>query len=75
MHPISRMVVPRLGAALLLSAVLAPCASSQTVPRSTHTHAAGAARLGKVEFKADCNAAPPRPRQPLDSCAAHDGIN
>jgi hypothetical protein len=57
MLPLNSILVPRFGAALLLSAVLAPCASSQTAPHSAHSHAAGVERLGKVEFKVDCNAA------------------
>jgi hypothetical protein len=43
----------RLGATLLFSAVLAPCALGQT----GHNHAGATERLGTVEFKVDCNAA------------------
>jgi Tetratricopeptide repeat len=57
MLPISRMFVPRLGATLLFSAVLAPWGWSQTAPHSGHGHVAGAERLGRVEFKVECNAA------------------
>ncbi len=60
MLPVSRMLMPRLGAALLFSAMFAPCALSQTAQsgsHSAHSHAVAAERLGKVEFKVDCNAA------------------
>jgi hypothetical protein len=60
MLPVSRMLMPRLGAALLFSALFAPCALSQTAQsgsHSAHSHAVAAERLGKVEFKIDCNAA------------------
>jgi hypothetical protein len=60
MLPVSRMFMPRFGATLLFSAVLAPYALSQTAPagsHSAHSHAVTAERLGKVEFKVDCNAA------------------
>ena len=54
------MLIPRLGAALLFSAGLAPAALSQTAPSGSdpaHSHGVAAERLGKVEFKIDCNAA------------------
>jgi hypothetical protein len=47
------MFTLRLGAALLFSAVLVPCALGQTA----QSHAGATERLGKVEFKIDCNAA------------------
>jgi hypothetical protein len=52
--------MPWLGAALLFSAGLAPSALSQTAPSGSdpaHSHGVAAERLGKVEFKVDCNAA------------------
>jgi hypothetical protein len=54
MLPVSRMVTP-----LLFSAVLAPCALAQTPQGAhrAHSHAVAAERLGKVEFKVECNAA------------------
>jgi hypothetical protein len=57
MLSISRMFTPRLGAILLFSAVLAPCALGQTAPSGAHSHAGATERLGKVDFKVDCNAA------------------
>ena len=51
---------PLLGATLFLSAGLAPSASGQdrpSAPQPDHSHTAATARLGKVEFKVECNAA------------------
>jgi hypothetical protein len=53
MLSVSRMFTLRLGAALLFSAVLVPCALGQPA----QSHAGATERLGKVEFKIDCNAA------------------
>src|SRR3712207_5274450 len=54
-----RSWLPQLGVTLVFSAVLAPSAFSQYAPadHGAHGHAAVAERLGKVEFKVECNAA------------------
>src|SRR3989337_2192191 len=60
MLPVNRMLLTRLGAAPLSSAFFAPFAFSQTAQSgspSAQSHAVSAERLGKVEFKVDCNAA------------------
>jgi hypothetical protein len=59
MLSVDRMLMSRLGATLLFGAVLAPCALAQTPQgaQGAHSHAVAAERLGKVEFKIECNAA------------------
>ena len=58
MHLVSRMSLPRLAALLSFCVALSPGAfSQQSGSHSAHDHGASVQRLGKVEFKVDCNAA------------------
>ena len=58
MLPLGKTFMPHVGAALLFVGGFAPGAWSQTAQsgsHSAHSHAVAAERLGKVEFKVDCN--------------------
>ena len=58
MHLVSRMSLPRLAALLSFCVALSPGAfSQQSGSHSAHDHGASVQRLGKVEFKVECNAA------------------